>query len=145
MEAKKCRPLGLGLIFLVTIAAVAQSDAEKRYVGEWTAQLNGKVYARVEFHVEKGTLAGSISTGDVSTDASGEVSKVNEEAGDGAPVFDIKASDASLRFKRRDGDETDSFEMKITGPERAELIFVLPLGAPGEGAPKPFKMVKKRA
>ena len=136
----------LGLALLVTATAVSQSNQDQKYVGEWTAQLNGKVYARAEFRVEDGKLVGKVSTGDVSTDASGEVSKVNEEAGDAAPAFDIKVSETSLRFKRKDGDEVDSFEFKITGVDRAELALQMPPGAPeGAVAPRPFKMMKKHA
>ena len=130
-------------LWAVCGSAAQNASVEKKYVGEWTAQLNGKVYARVEFHVAEGKLVGGMSTGDVTTDAKGEVSKVNEEAGEPAAVFDVAASETSLRFKRKDGDDVDSFELKITGPERAELVFVLPEGAPKEGAPKPFKMVRK--
>jgi len=76
----------------------------------------------------------------------GEIDKVLEPASDFIALFDVTFRDG-LRFERKDGDDTDRFELRVTG-DTAELTLVVTdefrqeLKDNGLPVPKPIKLTK---
>ena len=62
------------------------------------------------------------------------------------PIFDLAVRDSTLSFSRKEGHDTDRFEMRLLGAEAAELRFLLSdadrseLAASGVAMPKPIRL-----
>ena len=134
------------ILAAVWLSAVGQEDGQP-YAGTWVADLAGKTYVRLELTVTNGALAGTISLGDIHVDSQGAVDQVTRTPAEGTPIFDITLRDSLLSFSRKDGDDTDHFEMRLVG-SAAELRFVLTeadrrdLAEQGIPLPKPFPLRK---
>ena len=121
--------------------------ASQRFAGTWTADLAGKTFARLELRETGGTLGGWVSLGRVHFDPSGEITEVMQTAGELTPIFDVTLRDGTLRFSRKDGDDTDRFELRIVNGE-AQLSFVLSeadraeLASQGVAAVKPVRLIR---
>ena len=112
----------------VTIAAVlaltvVQTDSQP-YAGRWIAELAGTTYARIEVNVTNGTLGGRISLGDIHMDDRGEVDSAKAAPPRSTPILSPRLRDSTLSFSRKDGNDTDQFEMRVISDEAAELVFV---------------------
>jgi hypothetical protein len=136
---------------VMALAALALTGAQTGrppYVGTWTADLAGQTYVRLELNVTNGALGGRISLGNVHVGAQGEVNQVNSVASEFTPVQDIVLRDDGLSFTRRDGDDTDHFEMRAAADGTMQLTFVLSdddraeLARDGVPVPKPFTLTK---
>lgn len=132
-------------ILAVVLAVTVGQAGSQQFAGTWTAELAGRTYVRLELHMTNGTLGGSISLGDIEVDSAGDVRTAAAAPQKLTPVFDVVLRDATLSFSRKDGDDTDHFEMRLVG-DQSELSF-LPtegdrreLAEIGVPVPKPIRM-----
>ena len=138
------------LSILFVAMALAGQSANARMVGSWTAQFDGRTFVRLEVKSTNGTLSGSISLGNVEVDKNGALSKVGEAPQELTPIFDITSTNTTLRFARKDGRDTDRFELKMAEAGRAELQFLLTdrqrqhLATDGIPDPKPFSLTRQQ-
>ena len=104
---------------------------------------------RLELDAARSPLGGRISLGDIELDKQGDVIKAKPAPASFTTVFDVVLRDPILSFSRKDGGDTDHFEMRLTGDNGAELRFLPSAGdlkelaASGIPAPKPIRL--KRA
>ncbi len=137
-------------IFLAAVAAaaVAQSGAEQ-FVGTWDAALRGKTFARLELVESGGALSGRISLGAMHVDDKGVVDEVLKPADNFTPIFDVRIRDGVVAFARKDGDDTDHFEIRAAGAELELALFPTAedraaLAREGLTLPKPVRLRKAR-
>ena len=94
-----------------------------------------------------GALGGAISLGDVEVDSEGAVRKATTAPAKLTPLFDVVTRASTLSFARKDGNDTDRFELRLVGAQ-AELRFILSdadrqeLAAEGIPVPKPFPLTR---
>jgi hypothetical protein len=135
-----------------TIAAVLAfsmvQTGSQAYAGRWIAERAGTTFVRLDLNVTNGTLGGGISLGDISLDDQGEVTSARTAPPGLTSIVSVRLRDSTLSFSRKDGDDTDQFEMRLVGDEAAELIF-LPseadlkaLAENGVPRPKPVRLKK---
>jgi hypothetical protein len=131
------------VILIAVLLSAFRQEGSQPYAGTWIAELAGKAYVRLELNATKGTLAGNISLADIHVDSRGVVNRVTSAPREVTPIFDITLRDSTLSFSRKDGDDTDHFEMRLVG-DAAELRFVpteadrRELAGEGIPTPKPF-------
>ena len=117
----------------------------QRFAGTWLADHAGTTYVRLVLSGADDALTGTLSLGDVQVDDRGEVKTVTAVKSAG-PVFDVRVNGAVLSFARQDGDDTDRFEVRLTGVDNAELTFVVSEAdrqAAGVSSLKPFRLTRK--
>src|SRR6185369_12097856 len=133
---------------LVLVAALGQSDS-RSFAGTWTLIIRGQTLARLELTTARDGLAGQISLGAMHVNAEGEVDEVIAPATNVTPLFDLVLRDGMLSFARKDGDDTDRFEMRVTG-DTAQLAFLITeefrqeLKDSGIPVPKPVTLTRTR-
>lgn len=141
------------LIVAVALAmTVGQAPASQApgqtYAGTWIAEFTGTTYIRLELEGAAGALRGRISLGNVQVDAQGQVNKAEPAPRELTTIFDVTLRTTSIAFSRKNGNDTDHFEMRLAGNEAAELLFILTeedrkeLAADGIPVPKPFRLKK---
>ncbi len=102
-----------GTMVAAVVGLLLAQPASQSYVGTWTADLNGQMYVRLELATTGAVLGGRISLGDIHLNSAGEVEAVTSVAQRFTPIFDLVLRDATLSFARKDGDDTDRFEMRL--------------------------------
>ena len=137
---------------LILAAAIAAIPATQRdptaIVGTWTAEFHGRTFIRLELRILRGTLTGSISTGDLQVDEQGDIREVGEAPRNPSPIFDVAYQSATVAFSRKDGHEADRFEFRVLDDSRGELRLVLTdevrkeLAADGIPLPKPIMLTR---
>ena len=134
-------------IAAVLALTVVQTDSQP-YAGRWVAEMAGTTYARLEVSVTDGTLAGRISLGDIQLNAGGEVESAKAAPPESTPILSPRWRDSTLSFSRKDGNDTEQFEMRVISDEAAELVFppteadLKELAESGVPRPKPFRLKK---
>ena len=137
-------------LILATALALAFGQANTQpYAGTWTADFNGQTYVRLELKATAGALGGTISLGDIHVDKQGEVSEAKSAPQKSTPILEVAVKDSVLAFARKDGRDTDRFQMRVTGAGTAELQMILTeadrkeLAAQGIPAMKPIRLKKQ--
>ena len=101
---------------LLLVAALAlpvtQSDIQ-RFAGIWTASFSGTTYVRLELKQANGTMAGTISLGDIGLDPQGAVNRATPYPQKPRTLFDVKPTATGLAFSCKDTGDTDRFEMRV--------------------------------
>ena len=110
-------------VFLVLGAAPAPQKVEP-FAGTWIAEFKGTVWIRLELSASAGSLRGRLAIGDMEVDTEGRVKAAQKAPDQGSPVLDIVVRDSTLAFARKDGADTDRFQLRLVDGE-AELSFVL--------------------
>ncbi len=135
------------VLFALLLTAVSQATSP--FVGAWAADFKGTAYVRLNIQVVDGRLVGTINTpGDLKVDPNGDVESVTAASATSSPLLDLHLADSVLSFSRRDGDDRDRFELRVTGDRTAELTLILDedsrreLASDGIPAPKPFRLRK---
>jgi hypothetical protein len=95
------------------------------YTGTWTAELAGKPFVHLELTLTNNVLNGTLRLANLQVDAQGAVNNITSALSDPSPIFDIGVQDSRLSFSRRDVDDIDHFELRVTGSGAAELRWVL--------------------
>ncbi|HYN08962.1 MAG TPA: hypothetical protein VES67_16385 [Vicinamibacterales bacterium] len=139
------------MVVAVAIALAIQTPNPapvQSYAGTWTAELAGATYVRLELEAATDALRGKLSLGNMQVDKQGQVSKAENAPRESTPLTEVVRRDSHLSFSRKDGEETDHFQMRLLGPETAELVF-LPteefkkeLADAGIPLPKPIRLKK---
>ena len=140
------------LALLVTLGAATfqttQAPATK-YDGSWVAQFEGTTWAVLELRTANGVVTGRISTGNIEMNKDGTLKHVEPAPKDFSPIFDVRQQGAVIVFSRKEGDDTEQFEMEVKGTE-AELRFVLTdeirreFASEGIPTPKPFRLTRSK-
>ena len=138
------------LALLVALTAVSASQSGTTSVaGAWTAQFDGRTFLRLELKAVNGTITGGLSVGNIEVDEHGALRHVGQLPHDLTPIFDVTQHASIVTFSRKDGSDTDRFELRLLEPNRAELKFLIndadreELTASGIPAPKPFALTKQ--
>ncbi len=137
------------LPLIAAVVALAGQSSGAPIAGSWTAQFNGRTFVRLELKAANGTFNGGISLGNIEVDKQGALSRVGEAPRDLTPIFDVMQAASTVTFSRKDGTDTDRFELRILETGRAELQFLVnegdlkELAATGIPAPKPFQLTKQ--
>jgi len=108
-------------ILLGVVLALGQTGAQ--FAGTWTASYGGETFVRLELQELNGALTGRISLGSMHVDRDGVVDHVLAPANNFTPIFDVAIRDGMLSFARKDGDDTDRFELRRIG-DAVELRFL---------------------
>jgi hypothetical protein len=119
---------------------VAAGQPASQFAGTWTAAFKGDTFARLELREADGALAGRISLGAMHVDKNGVVDEVLNPANNFTPIFDVSFRDGVLSFARKDGDDTDRFELRLSGDAlMLRFIFTPELAAEfaRDGLPTP--------
>jgi hypothetical protein len=119
------------------------------FVGTWTMNFEGQTFARLELQTTAGATSGRISLGAMHVTDQGEIDHVIKPAIDFTPLFDVSYRDGVLVFARKDGDDTDRFELRVNG-DTAELTFLVTdefrqeLKDNGLPVPKPITLTRTK-
>jgi len=110
------------------------------FVGTWQARFKGKVFETIKLEKQQGKLTGSVRGADIEGDNDGELTGVHAiDSSDPDPIVEATLASGILRItiKEKDSEDTIQFEMKLTGPDQAELRILAPPDVP---TPKPWKL-----
>jgi hypothetical protein len=131
----------------VALAAFALGQGPgSTYSGTWIAEFEGTTYVRLELNTVDGGLGGRISLGNIHVDSRGEVDHAEAAPSALTSLFDVSVRDSILSFSRKDGQDTDRFQLRLLTDETAELRFTISdtdlkeLAAEGIPAPKPVRL-----
>lgn len=137
------------LLLAVALATVpaGQSDSAA-LAGLWTAEFDGQIFIRLEFRSVRGSLTGTLATGDIEVDDQGRLRRVAEPRRDPTPIFDVTQRRSTVTFSRKDGHDTDRFEFRVLDDGRGELRLVptdalrKELAAESVPIPKPIMLTR---
>jgi hypothetical protein len=137
------------LYIALTIAAWSTAQpASGPFAGSWTAVFDGRPFIRLDIKATDGSIVGGMSVGNFEVDQQGLVSRA-----DAAPLLLTAISGATRKgstvtFARKDGHDTDQFEVRMLENGDADLHFLLndedrrQLAASGVPVPKPIRLKK---
>jgi hypothetical protein len=134
-------------LLATALVALSLGQSLESYGGTWIAEFKGAAFVRLELSVTGGTLGGRIALGDMEVDAEGRVKAARPAPDRLTPVFDVAVRDSVVSFSHKDSNDTDRFELRLTGGE-AELRFILDedtlkeLTDEGIPPPKPVRLKK---
>ena len=135
------------LPILVAFTMLIQSADVQPFTGSWVAQIKGQTFARLELTIRNGDVQGQLRLTGFHVDANGDVDELIRDDDSTAPIFDVSLRDNVLSFSRKDGDDTDRFQMRLADG-RATLAFVVDaavraeLAQEGVAVPRPFTMIR---
>ncbi len=138
----------LALVVAMTAASAGQSGGAS-VTGTWTAQFEGRTFLRLELKTVNGAITGGLSVGNIEVDKQGALRHADEPPRDLTPIVDVTERASTVTFSRKDGPDTDRFELRLLDPGRAELRLLLDdadreeLAASGIAAPKPIALTKQ--
>jgi hypothetical protein len=136
------------LLLAAAIATIPATQTDS-VAGSWTADFQGRTFVRLELRTAGDSLTGEISIGDIQVDDQGGLREVGDPPATATPIFDVVQKTSTVTFARKDGDDTDRFELRILAHGRAELQLVpteelrQELAANGIPMPKPFAMTRQ--
>ena len=132
-------------LLATALVALSFGQSLESYRGTWIAEFDGTAFVRLELDVTGGALGGRIALGDMEVDADGRVKAAKEAPNRPTPIFDVVVRDSTVSFSRKDGNDTDRFEVHLNAGE-AELRFILDeetlkeLTDEGIAVPKPVRL-----
>jgi hypothetical protein len=150
--AKASAVVASGLLVVACLGVSASSvqvtqphkpDADLQpFVGTWQAKFKGTIFQTVKLAVKEGKVTGTISHANVDVDPkSGELTGVDLLDGSDA-VVKAKLTSGMLRITEEDGQQ---FDMKVLGPDLAEIQLVVPAEAASKfPTPKPWKLERAK-
>ena len=137
------------VLTLLVALSFASLQSPAPFDGNWIAEYRGTTYVRLSVHTANGVTSGTLSLGNVEFDKTGAVAKAAEAPRTTTPIFDVRRSGDVLTFARKEGEDTDRFELS-RGADGLELKF-LPseedlqdLADAGIPAPKPFRLMRSK-
>jgi len=138
----------LALVLGMAATTAAQSSGPA-VAGTWTARFESRTIVRLELAETGGTVTGALGLGDIQVDKKGAVSKAAPAPRVLSPIFDVTLSGSTMTFSRKDGEDTDRFEVRFLDKDRAELHFLLSdtdrreLAAEGIPVPRPIALTRQ--
>lgn len=137
------------LALVIALTAVSSQSGRTSVDGTWIAQFEGRTFLRLELKTVDGATTGGLGIGNIEVDKQGALQRVGELPRMLTPIFDVTEQPSLVTFSRKDGSDTDRFELHLLGVGRAELRF-LPsdedreeLAANGIPAPKPIALTRQ--
>ena len=137
------------LCMALTIAAVlAAQPATQPIAGSWTATFEGRTFIRLDITSVGGALAGGISLGNFEVDQHSAVSRADAARLTLTPLSGMILKGSTVTFARKDGHDTDQFEVRLLENGDADLHFLLTdedrrqLAESGVPVPKPIRLTK---
>jgi hypothetical protein len=130
--------------FSVQVSQPHKSNADLQpFVGTWQAKFKGTIFQTVKLAVKEDRVTGTISRANVDVDPkSGDLTGVDLLDGSDA-VVGAKLTSGLLRITEEDGMQ---FDMKVLGPDLAEIQLVVPAEAASKvSTPKPWKLERAKA
>jgi hypothetical protein len=163
----KAKRYGVACLLLLSVSAFAtpglparaNQNAEqakenppdlKTFVGTWTANFNGEVFAILVLKEQGGALSGTLNNFDISVDKEGNlIAPTHKDQGD-APVLNARFRSGALLFVVMQKDQyAPSTEWKFApkSADEGELTPVLDhqVNAPRDMIVKPIRMVREHA
>jgi hypothetical protein len=134
---------------VVTTAVLAGQSGAASITGSWIAQFEGRTFLRLELKTVEGTVAGSMSLGDIEVNEQGGLRRVAEPRHGPSPIFDATESASTVTFSVKSGPDTGRFELRLLETGEAELKILLDdadreeLAANGVPIPKPIRLTKQ--
>jgi len=134
----------------VALALSVGQSGSPVLAGTWTMNFDGQTLARLELQSTGGVLSGRISLGAMHLNDQGEIDRVLKPATNFTALFDVVYRDGVLSFARKDEDDTDRFEMRLTDAagDTAQLSFLisdeLRQVLKNDGIPPPRPITMKR-
>jgi len=131
----------------ITALSVSQSGSGS-IAGSWTAEFEGQTFIRLEINTANGLISGGLSLGRFEVDQRGVVRRADPAPRDLKPIFDVTIKGSTVTFLRKDGHDTDQFELRLLENANADLHFLLndgdrtELAASGVPVPKPIRLKK---
>jgi hypothetical protein len=112
------------------------------FVGTWQAKFKGTIFQTIKLAVREDKVTGTISHANVDVDPkSGDLTGVDLLDGSDA-VVEAKLTSGILRITEEDGMQ---FDMKVLGPDLAEIRLVVPAEAASKvSTPKPWKLERAK-
>ena len=138
----------LALVLMLASGTAGQSVAPSA-AGSWTGRFEGHTFLRLELKSVNGSLTGGMSIGNIEVDKQGALRSVKDAPADLTPILDVTEHQSIVTFSRKDGGDTDRFELRVLDSSHAELRFLLSdedreaLAADGIPAPKPISLSKQ--
>jgi beta-lactamase regulating signal transducer with metallopeptidase domain len=127
--------------FSIQVTQPHNMDANLQlFVGTWQARFKGIVFETIKLEKHQGQLTGSVLGADIQVDKDGELTSAHaNDSSDPDPIVEATLASGVLRItiKEKDSEDTIQFEMKLAGPDQAELRILAPPDVP---APKPWKL-----
>jgi len=136
------------IVLAAALALGSTQTPNQSFAGTWTAEHAGQIFVRLELEGVGAALGGRMSLGDVEVDKTGQLKTVKAPKREATPIFDVVERAGKLTFARKDGQETDRFEMKLIDSSTAELALVITesmrkdLASEGISDFKPFRLKK---
>jgi hypothetical protein len=138
------------LLLALLVSILPPQMAPTGMAGTWVAELNGTTFVRLELRTENGRLIGALGTGDIHLDNNGVVDAAKSVPETLTPLANIAIAQEVMSFTRSQGNDDESFRVRLTGERTAELTF-LPtdedleeLKEAGIPAPRPIRLRKLR-
>jgi hypothetical protein len=135
----------------LTVAALSTPQpASRPLTGSWTAAFEGRTFIRLDIKAVDGAFVGGISLGDFEVDQQGVVSRADVAPPTLTSISGVTIKGSTVTFARKDGHETDQFEVRVLENGDADLHFLLndedrrELAANGVPVPKPVRLMKAR-
>ena len=136
-------------ILLATALVIGSAQTPtKSFEGTWTGEHAGQTFVRLELQGAGAAMSGRISLGDIQLDTTGQVKSAKAPKGAATPIFDVVERAGKLTFARKDGSDTDRFELTLIDATNADLTFVTTeeirkeLKSQGISDFKPFRLKK---
>jgi hypothetical protein len=133
----------------LTIAALLPAQpASAPISGSWTAAFEGRTFIRLDIKAVDAGFAGAISLGNFEVDPQGLVSRADAAPLTLTPISSMTMKGSTLTFVRKDGSDTDRFELRLLEGGGADLHFLLneedrrQLAESGVPVPKPVRLTK---
>jgi hypothetical protein len=137
------------LALVIALTAVSGQSGRTSVDGTWIAQFEGRTFLRLELKTVDGGTTGGLGIGNIEVDKQGALQRVGELPRTLTPIFDVTEQPSLVTFSRKDGSDTDRFELHLLGAGRAELRFLLSdedreeLAADGVPVPKPIVLTRQ--
>ena len=137
------------LAMTVAMTAALAYQPVAPLAGTWIAQFEGRTFVRLELETVNGTLTGGMAIGPFEVDGQGALRRAEESPRDLTPIFDVTQQPSTVTFSRKDGSDTDRFELRLLEGGRAELRMLLneadrkELAASGIPTPKPIPLTRQ--
>lgn len=131
----------------ITALSMGQ-PASGSIAGTWTAEFEGQTFIRLEIKTVNGAISGGLSLGHFEVDQLGVVKRADAAPRNLKPIFDVTIKGSTVTFVRKDGHDTDQFELRLLENANADLHFLLndedrtELAASGVALPKPIRLTK---
>src|SRR5258708_466123 len=135
-------------LLVATVVSVLGQANTQPFAGTWTADYSGRPIVRLELQTRDGAMTGSIQLANIHVDATGEVETVLSDLSARAPLIDVSVRNRTVMFARRDGGDTDHFELTMSDAGIAALLFVpseadrKELADNGIPLPKPIRLTR---